>query len=85
MKNIKHMKGIVVGNRNITIKYADDTVLIVNSQVGLRRLVKELTDKSPLNGLNINCKKMKVLVISKEDTPRAIVRVNGTILPQIEK
>ena len=70
MANIEDDNGIIVGGRNINnIRYADDTVLIADSQEKLQKLLTKLSKVSEEKGLNINLSKTKILVTSNKDNP----------------
>ena len=70
MANIEDDEGIIVGGRNINnIRYADDTVLIADSQEKLQKLLTKLSKVSEEKGLSINLSKTKILVASKKDDP----------------
>ncbi|GFS01404.1 retrovirus-related Pol polyprotein LINE-1 [Elysia marginata] len=58
LRNITDMKGIKVGDRNITnLSYADDIVLIANSQENLQALLSVVTYESEIMGLQLNARK----------------------------
>ena len=62
------LDGIKFGGRNLNnIRYADDTVLIADTEEKLQALVQALVRASGERGLNLNGSKTKVMVISKED------------------
>ena len=68
MKEIEDMQGIVVDWYNIdNRRYADDTVLISESQGQLQKLLNKVVEASKAKGLTINCKRTKCLVASKEN------------------
>ena len=70
MANIEDDEGIIVGGRNINnIRYADDTVLIADSEEKLQKLLTKLSKVSEEKGLSINLSKTKILVASKKDDP----------------
>lgn len=55
------------------IRYADDTVLIADSQSSLQRLVDVVADESLRIGLRLNISKTKFMVVSRDHS--AVVRV----------
>ena len=70
MENIEDDEGVIIGGRNINnIRYADDTVLIADSEEKLQRLLSKLSLASKEKGLSINLKKTKVLVASRNENP----------------
>jgi len=76
--------GITMSGRTINnLRYADDIVLIATSQEGLQTLIDKLSTVSHEYGLEINAKKTKVLVASKDAT---VVQVtcNNRPLEQVQ-
>ncbi|GFR82210.1 retrovirus-related Pol polyprotein from type-1 retrotransposable element R2 [Elysia marginata] len=67
LRNITDMEGVKVGGRNITnLRYADDTVLIANSQENLQALLSVVTYESESMGLQLNARKTECMVVSKK-------------------
>ena len=81
------MNGINIGGRNINnLRYADDTVLITNNQDDLQNLVNTVKNNSEINGLDMNVKKTKVMIMSKKETDkRTTVMINGKELEQVKQ
>ena len=70
MENIEDDEGVIIGGRNINnIRYADDTVLVADSEEKLQRLLRKLAKASKERGLDINLTKTKVLVVSRKENP----------------
>ena len=68
MKEIKELKGIRLNEYNINnIKYADDTVLVADSEEKLQSLLNALNEVSERKGLKLNKSKTEVMVISRAD------------------
>ena len=56
LRELEGIEEFIVGGQNFNnLRYADDTVLIAQSKENLQE-----------NGLTINCKKTKCLIISKQ-------------------
>lgn len=87
MRRIKKVKGVKIGGQNINnIRYADDTVLIAESQASLQTLLNMITQESTKRGLELNCSKTEVMVISrKAATPKCNIQINGKALKQVDK
>ena len=65
---LKDIEGIKVGGHNINnIRYADDTVLVADTEEKLQRLVNRLQEACNRKGLKINVNKTEVMGISKGD------------------
>ena len=77
--------GVNIGGANITnIRYADDTVLLAESENALQILIDIVRDESLTRGLRMNLTKTKVMVISRQSTPpKAAIKVNDTTLKQV--
>ncbi|RUS69987.1 hypothetical protein EGW08_022253 [Elysia chlorotica] len=67
------------------IGYADDTVLLAESQNDLQNLVTIIEEHSGKYGLLMNVKKTKVMVISKKEPPKAEIKVKGKSIEQIDQ
>ena len=87
MREIKDMPGIKVGGNNINnLRYADDTVLIADTEDHLQELLNIINEKSEIRGLSLNLKKTETMVISKQkNTTRNNITLNGTKLCQVDK
>ena len=66
MKELEDLEGIKVGGRNVNcIRYADDTVLVADSQEKLQRLVTALEIACTEKGLKINFNKTETMGVTK--------------------
>ena len=75
MKNDE--EGIAIGGIKFNnIRYADDTVLIAETKEQLERMLNEMNVKSKEYGLNINIRKTKCMVVSKENTNEKNVEIS---------
>ena len=76
-----------IGSININnILYADDTILIADSEAKLQNLLNAVVMESEQNGLSINWQKLVCMVISKSlNTPPCNVTVNGDKLKQLDQ
>ena len=67
LRSIKHHEGVRVGGNNINnLRYADDTVLIADSEEKLQNILTTVTVESENKGLKPNAKKTECMVISKQ-------------------
>ena len=72
--------GTVVNN----LRYADDTVLIAESEEQLQRMINVVVTKSEEKGLYLNSAKSFTMVFSKaSQIPTCKINVNGKILEQV--
>ena len=80
MRNIDD-EGIRIGGKNINkIRYADDVILIADSEDKLTTLLQKVSEHSEAMGIKINRKKTKTMVITKKDrSPIVCVRLNEEI------
>ena len=57
--------GIKISRRNInTLRYADDTTLIAESEEQLKSLLMKVKEESEKAGLKLNIQKMKIMASS---------------------
>ena len=70
------MKGTKINGININnIRYADDTVLIADSEKELQNLVDKVEAESERLGLQLNVKKTYSMVITKKKkTPKCVLK-----------
>ena len=85
LRELEKEKGLRVGGQNITnLRYADDTVLIAESQEDLQRLLDVVVAESERKGLSINCKKTESMVISKKkEAPTCNLKVKDKTIKQV--
>ena len=85
MRNIDD-EGIRIGGKNINkIRYADDVILIADSEDKLTTLLQKVSEHSEAMGININRKKTKTMVITKKDrSPIVCVRLNNEEIEQVD-
>ncbi len=51
------LEGVRIGRKNVTyVRYADDTVLLVDSEEKLQRLLNEVKEVNEEKGLKVNSK-----------------------------
>ena len=69
------------------LQYADDTVLLAESEEELQTLVNAVKEGSLKYGLEMNTKKTKTMVIRKDinEVVNVKIKVDGVILEQVEK
>ena len=80
------MEGISIHGQNINnLRYADDTALMANKQDKLQKVVTKVEEESSKAGLDMNVKKTKTMVHSKEPEGKKVdIKVNGVILEQVD-
>ena len=67
LKKIKHHEGVKVGGNNInSLRYADDTLSIADSEEKLQNILTTITIENEIKGLPLNAKKTECMVISKQ-------------------
>ena len=62
---LEELEGISTGGKNINIRYADNTLLIADTEDKLRRIVEVLNIECKRYGLKINIAKTEVMRLSK--------------------
>ena len=87
MREINDLEGIRLNEYNINnIRYADDTVLVADSEEKLQCLLNELSEESERKGLKINKSKTEIMVISRTDgNPRVYIRIEDNLVKQVDK
>ena len=65
------------------LRYADGTVLIAENEKDVQILLDVVVNESHKKGLELNCKKTEVMVVSrKADTPKCNIFINVMPLTQ---
>ena len=84
MRSINGMEGIRIGGENINnIRFADDTVIIADSEEKLQALLDTVKRESENMGLKINIKKTEVVVTSKDqEPPNCNILIDGSRVKQ---
>ena len=79
-RKLENYPGVKINGENINnIRYADDTVLIADSEENLQRLLDITIEKSEEMGLTLNVKKTECMVISKKSKfPHVIFKVEDS-------
>src|SRR5215469_15149200 len=87
MREIKELEGIRLNWYNINnITYADDTVLVANSEGKLQGLLNVLNEVSERKGLKINKSNTEVMVISRAViNPRVNIRIEDNLGKQVSR
>ena len=85
LRNIDEHEGIKVGGQNMNnLRYADDTVLIADSEEKLQKILTTVTIESENKGLQLNAKKTECMVISKRpDTLTCNISCKGEQIKQV--
>ena len=81
-----HGRGIRIEDTHINrVMYADDTVLIGSDKEELKELVSELMERGEEFGLKINCKKTKIMKISRKGEEETALEVKGKRIEAVKK
>ena len=81
LRELGKERGLREAGHNITtIRYTDDTVLLIEFEEDLERLLDVVVMESERKGLRLNCKKTECLVISKTECPRCSLKVKDQII-----
>ena len=80
------LKGVSINGKNINnLRYADDTVLMAESKDDLQSLTDNIRHYSKESGLDMNVKKTKTMVISRDTGTRANISIDNEELEQVEE
>ncbi|GFS03183.1 RNA-directed DNA polymerase from mobile element jockey [Elysia marginata] len=85
LRNIYDLKSTRIGGVNINnLRYADDTVLLAESESELQVILDVVTDASMEMGLDLNAKKTECMTTSKNtDPPTCNLTSNGEKIKQV--
>ena len=85
MRELDDMDGFKIGGTVVNnFRYADDTVIIAESEEQLQRLIKVVVTKSEEKGLYLNSAKSFTMLFSKaSQIPTCNINVHGKILEQV--
>ena len=71
-------KGININGQNITnIRYADDTIILADSEQQLQRMIDKLDATCEQYGMAMNAKKTKTMIVEKTPEKQCEVNVKG--------
>ena len=80
------MNGLAMNSTNINnIRYVDDTTLLANSNGDLQKIFNVVKSTSEQKGLDMNVKKTKTMVISKNEDMQVKIKVEGKNLEQVQQ
>ena len=85
MKEVDDIDGFRIGDTVVNnLRYADDTVIIAESEEQLQLLINVVVTKSEEKGLYLNSAKSFTMVFSKAlQIPTCNINVHGKILEQV--
>ena len=85
MRGLDSMDGFRIGGTVVNnLRYADDTVIIAESEEQLQRLINAVVTKSEEKGMYLNGAKSFAMVFSKaSQIPTCNINVHGKILEQV--
>lgn len=75
------INGEIINN----LRYADDTVLIADSPEDLQTLIDRVVEACERYGMKLNCKKTKILIVTKNDDTQQQFRANNETLEIVDK
>ena len=76
----------MVNNYPFNIRYADDTALLAENEKNLQNIVDMVKLESSKKGLDMNIKKTKNMIISRNSSGKKInIQVDGHLLEQIDR
>ena len=86
MREIDDMEGIRIGGQNVNnVRYADDTVLIADSEDKLQRIVERVNAGGEAMGLKINRNKTECMVMSRRSAPTCNISIGNETIQQVNK
>jgi hypothetical protein len=84
-RHIEEMEGVIVGGVSINnLRYADDTVLLAESEESLQDIMNEVNIAGKTFNMKMNAKKTKTMIITKKaDKPKINTSIDGTCIEQV--
>ena len=84
-RQIDELPGVKIGERNINnLRYADDTVLLAETEEDLQKIVDQVKRESESFGLLMNAKKTKTMVFSKSSNPpNTRIHIEGKLIEKV--
>ena len=84
MRQIEEIEGLKIGGHNINnIRYADDTVLIADSEEKLQELFNKVVEESENKGLELNSKKRESMIITRKTSiPKCEIKIKENTIKQ---
>ena len=80
------LPGCIFSGENFNnLKYADNTVLLAESESALQGIVDVVRQNSEEKVLSMNVKKTKTMVVCRDETPDVRIVLNGQVLEQVKK
>ena len=79
-------EGININGQNITnIRYADDTIILAESEQQLQHMIDKLDATCEQYGMAMNAKKTKTMIVEKTPEKQCEVNVKGQRLTQVKQ
>ena len=84
-RHIEDMEGVIVGGVNINnLRYADDSVLLADSEGSLQTILNAVNEAGNAFNMKMNAKKRKTMIITKkDDKPSISTTIDGTNIEQV--
>ena len=85
LRHMEDSKGVTIEGTQINnLRYADDTVLLADSEENLQNMMDKVNEVGQLYNMKMNAKKTKAMAISRnEHKPKFNIRVDGTAVEQV--
>ena len=79
------MEGVHAGGVNINnLRYADDTVLLAESEGSLQAILNEVNSTGKVFNMKMNAKKTKTMIMTKkDDKPKISTSIEGADISQV--
>ena len=87
-REAEELEGIMINGHNVNnLRYVDDTALIASDEEKLQKLVDIVKECSSNAGLEMNAKKTKTMVLSKQpDSDKKVdIKIEGESLEQVKQ
>ena len=83
---VDELPGVKIGGRNINnLRYADDTVLLAETEEDFQKTVDQVKRESGSFGLLMNAKKTKTMVFSRSSNPpNTSIHIEGKLIEKVQ-
>ena len=80
------LEGVKFNGVNLTnLRYADDAVILADSEKSLQTMMSSLNEKCKEYGMAINAKKTMVMVMGTKTDTKCDIKIDGLTLEQVKK
>ena len=84
-RHINNDKGVRIGGRVVNnLRYADDTVLLAETEQELQEILNDVNNNGKLYGMKMNAKKTKSMLITRNNSNNIKLRIDDADVQQVK-